>query len=160
MSACMDERKVMGLCARSVPPPLRWRVRRWWTSEMRCYRFPCWWRSSVRRCCCSRVRRRRRRWCSLACGGRWWAASAGTPAGRGRAKRKHKRSPVVPVTRRPLTWKQRSGRNGGRSHCLFEGFQCHCGPLRGRPFLTCWLQSRMCLEERKERWYLLPSINI
>lgn len=132
------------------PISLRWTMRKWWTSETRCYRFPCWWRSSLPHCC-SRGQMRRRRWCFSACGGRWWAASGGIPAGRERATRKHKRCPDVLLTRQPQMWKQRLGRNGGRSHCLLERFQSHYGPPTGRPFLTSWLMFRIDLHERKRK---------
>lgn len=115
------------------PSSLRWRVQRRWTR--RC-RSPCWWRSSLPHCC-SREQKRKRRWCSSACGGRWRAASAGTPAGRGRATRTRTRCPDVPERRQPQTWRQTLGTNGGKSRPS-EWFPSHSDPPE-RPSLTSWL---------------------
>lgn len=123
------------------PTSLRWRVQRWWTSEMRCYISPCWWRSFLPRCC-SRGQRKKRRWCSWACVGKWRAASEGTPAGRERAIHKHKHSLDAPEMRRPQMWRQRSGRNGGKSHCLLTRFRSHFGPSTERQSQTSWLLFR------------------
>lgn len=48
-------------------------------------------------------------------------------------------------------WRQRLGRNGGRSHCLLEGFQSHYGLSTGHPSLTSWLKVRVDGVRERER---------
>lgn len=51
--------------------------------------------------------------------------------------------------RPPLTWTQRSGRSGGRSHYRLERFRSHYGLPTGRPSLTSWLKFSIDWHERK-----------
>lgn len=140
------------------PITLRGTVRRLWISGTRCYRSPCWWRSSLPRCC-SRGRTRKTRWCSSACAGRWWGASAGTPAGWGRATHKRTHCRDVLAMRRLPTWMQTLGRNGGKFHCPLERLQCHCGPPPGHPSLTSWLKFWPSGREKKKMKFIVKQQN-